>query len=43
MGLRNGFVFVDGGLPVAGFTERASLGFAGFGIGGVEVEGAGAV
>lgn len=39
----NGFVFVDGGLPVTGFAEGAGFGFAGFGVGRVEAEGAGAV
>lgn len=43
VGFRNGFVFVDGGLPVAGFAKGAGFGFAGFCIGGVESEGAGAV
>ena len=39
----NGFVFIDGGLPVAGFTEGAGFGFAGFDVGRVKAEGAGAV
>ena len=43
MRLSNSFVFVDGGLPIARFAQGAGFGFAGFGVGGVESEGAGAV
>ena len=39
----NGFVFAQGGFPVAGFAKGAGFGFSGFYIGGVESEGAGAV
>ena len=39
----NGFVFAQGSFPVAGFAEGAGFGFAGFYVGGVEGEGAGAV
>lgn len=39
----NGFVLVDGGLPVAGFAKGAGFGLAGFDVGGVERKGAGTV
>ena len=42
-GLLDGFVFADGGFPVAGLAESAGLGFAGFGVRRIELEGAGAV
>lgn len=39
----DGFVFAQSGVPVAGFAKGAGFGFAGFDVGGVEGEGAGAV
>ena len=39
----NGFVFAQGGFPVARLAKGAGFGFAGFGVGGVEGESAGAV
>ena len=39
----NGFVLAQGGFPIARLAKGAGFGFAGFGVGGVEGEGAGAV